>query len=405
MTSVHSNSLSSAIESNDIALVASLIAGGSVNVNARVANDLQRCSLLWLAAKLGRAEIVTLLLDAGARIDDFNDQRETPCHAAVRFGHCRVVEQLIVRRANLSLRDRRENRPVDIAIELGDAAVMAVFIALAPLDGETVCNAAVVSVNFIHQFFTQCDGPYDLRTIRGASGCTPLHIAARRTGTDVVTKLIEIGVDIDACDTEGRTCTFEAVVSNNVDALRCFIAAGANVDIPDDEGDTPLHLTVYTVYTGYCAFELLGAGADVHARNRAGQSACFVAAKQGPVLAMRAMLAFGADFDAPDNSGVTPRQLASRRSISWTAGDVALARRHVVLTQLRFVRKRAFEICVALQALELDAVRTIEILRCACGPVAPLIQFHLWWQIVTTIKHSKRDERFRATDRGQPTLS
>jgi ankyrin repeat protein len=79
MTSVHSNSLSKAIESNDIALVATLIAGGSVNVNARVGDE-HGSSVLWRAAQQGRVEIVELLLGAGARIDDANDLQETACH-------------------------------------------------------------------------------------------------------------------------------------------------------------------------------------------------------------------------------------------------------------------------------------------------------------------------------------
>jgi hypothetical protein len=40
-----------------------------------------------------------------------------------------------------------------------------------------------------------------------------------------------------------------------------------------------------------------------------------------------------------------------------------------------------------IQSLQLDALQMCEIL--ACGPVAPLIPFHQWWNLVTTIKHFK----------------
>jgi ankyrin repeat protein len=121
----NNDSVINAIKSNNISLVTSLIAGGSVNVNARI--DKQNSSALHLAAQLGHVEIVALLLDAGAHIDDVNDYHDTACHAAVRECRIDVVKLLVARNANLSLakwRRRDANHHGDLQKErsAGDAA-------------------------------------------------------------------------------------------------------------------------------------------------------------------------------------------------------------------------------------------------------------------------------------------
>jgi hypothetical protein len=297
-----------------------------------------------------------------------------------------VVALLIARHANLTLLNSRMARPVDIAMENKDASVLMLF---AALDRDTLCNAVATSVDFIQRLLDDPSSRYDPRTIRSSRDATPLHVAARlRSDCAVIDKLIEIGIDIDARDVVGDTCTHIAVSTNNFEALCRFVAAGANLDIPDMNGETPLHITVYD-RDGHFALLLLAAGASVWPRNRAGQTACFQFAKHGALLAVHASFASGANFDEPDNAGVTPRQLAAKRSIELPprADQLESVRRRMVAIQLSLVRERAFEICVALQLLGLDALRTIEILRHACGPVAPLLPFHLWWKIVTTIKH------------------
>lgn len=73
-----------------------------------------------------------------------------------------------------------------------------------------------------------------------------------------------------------------------------------------------------------------------------------------------------------------------------TADDVEAARRIIARTRLDLVRLRAFEVCVALQSLRLNALQLCEILMHSCGAVAMLIPFHQWWAIATTVKHFRR---------------
>lgn len=55
---------------------------------------------------------------------------------------------------------------------------------------------------------------------------------------------------------------------------------------------------------------------------------------------------------------------------------------------MSFIRRRATEICIALQSLELPALVTQTLLDAAC-PLAELVPFHKKWNLVTTVKHYK----------------
>jgi hypothetical protein len=52
-----------------------------------------------------------------------------------------------------------------------------------------------------------------------------------------------------------------------------------------------------------------------------------------------------------------------------------------------FVSDRARQVCIGLQSLRIDALQMCEVLQFACGAIAPLIPFHIWWKIATTVKH------------------
>lgn len=101
------------------------------------------------------------------------------------------------------------------------------------------------------------------------------------------------------------------------------------------------------------------------------------------------VLAGGADLDAADERGKTPRQFLAERQVTVDPQQVESARRDIARTRLDFVRDRAMQVCIGLQPLQLDALQLCEILRFACGPLARLITFHQWWKIVTTVKHFK----------------
>jgi hypothetical protein len=82
------------------------------------------------------------------------------------------------------------------------------------------------------------------------------------------------------------------------------------------------------------------------------------------------------------------------RRVSWrprrlkdgefeNAAGVEAARHRIAKMRLDLIRQRALNVCIRLESLELDALQMCEISTPACGRLASLIPFHIWWKIGT----------------------
>jgi hypothetical protein len=149
----------------------------------------------------------------------------------------------------------------------------------------------------------------------------------------------------------------------SVECARVFLAAGANVNARGNRGETALHLTISRFLYGRSEDDIL---ATIHA-----------------------LIVAGAEIDVADMDGVIPRQLMAERGVVVDEAKVECARRRIAKQRIDFARGRALQVCIGLRSRSLSALQTCEILQYACGPLAPLIPFHIWWSIATSVKHFK----------------
>ncbi len=88
--------------------------------------------------------------------------------------------------------------------------------------------------------------------VRSVDNATPLMLAGRRTGTEeevvqTMEMLLELGIDINAVDSNGETAMHMAAYSNRADAIRFLARKGANIEVWNQEnkyGWTPLAIAV-----------------------------------------------------------------------------------------------------------------------------------------------------------------
>lgn len=112
-------------------------------------------------------------------------------------------------------------------------------------------------------------------------------------------------------DGKGRTALGYAAMSGNETFVALVLEAGAQVDLPDARGLTPLMLACCFPFDDKpvhpaCVQALVDAGANVDFQEaRSGAAALGFAASIGKLEAVLALLAAGADTEVQDHSGNT----------------------------------------------------------------------------------------------------
>ena len=141
-------------------------------------------------------------------------------------------------------------------------------------------------------------------------GASRLHRAAATETEHQVRDLINRGADPNLRNWRGETPLHRAAIRNpDLDVHRALIDAGADVNARDNTGATALHRAAGQPSPGRADL-LIEAGADVNARDKAGSTPLHEAAGKGLDEGAKTLLKHGADPNLPDNTGRTPLHLA-----------------------------------------------------------------------------------------------
>lgn len=153
-----------------------------------------------------------------------------------------------------------------------------------------------------------------IETAEGAHGQRPIHSAVESGNAWLVDCLCRNGAEIVSKLTGGATALHRACLHNNRVVAKQLIEADADVNMTDNEGDTPLIYMVYRFSSqniSFADFEetanlLLAAGADVDAKMRGGYAALHVALLRCCVFGVKHMIRAGTDVNISVERGLTP---------------------------------------------------------------------------------------------------
>jgi ankyrin repeat protein len=139
---------------------------------------------------------------------------------------------------------------------------------------------------------------------------SPLHRAAQEGDLAAATALIDAGADIEIRDDNGRTPLLDAVWGRHASTVQLLMDRGADINAPTNELWTPLMEAVYQSESNPCngsvVRALLDAGADIHAQNDQGQTALHLAIRGGSLEAVMLLIDRGADVNHQDDDQRTP---------------------------------------------------------------------------------------------------
>ncbi|XP_030195389.1 ankyrin repeat and SOCS box protein 3 isoform X1 [Gadus morhua] len=135
---------------------------------------------------------------------------------------------------------------------------------------------------------------------RSDHGLTPLHEAARAGETGCVREVLSMaaasGVFIEYVNTRapnGQTAVFMAAAEGHTDVVKLLATAGANINVKDALGLTPL-LAAVSNDKPATAMALIRKGGAVHVTDASGQSCLHLASAQGSIVLVSMLLRFGA---------------------------------------------------------------------------------------------------------------
>jgi ankyrin repeat protein len=322
-----------AVRQDDREMADRLIKAGA---NVKAANR-YGVTPLYLACVNGSAPMIAKLLDAGADANAATTEGETALMTVARTGNVEAAKVLLAHGADVNSKEQwRQQTPL----------MWAVAESHPEMAQELIAHGADVNVRQVEWHWERqiTKEPRDKWMPLG--GQTPLLFAARQGCVECARVLVKAGADMNALDPHDMTAMVMALINGHYDFAAFLIDQGADPNLADDTGRTPLYAAVddhsmpesnlpapREVDNRLTSMDviqaLLAHGAKVNAQLKkqtpyrtkvdrgadtlltTGSTPLLRAAKAGDAEAMQVLLGKGADAKLFTKSGITPLMAAA----------------------------------------------------------------------------------------------
>lgn len=253
----NNQSVVKAIQENDEEKVKSLVASENVNQFTEDYWFHAKVPLLFIASKLGRANIVKLLLQKGAEIDAVDSLGRTALQAACEENFEDVVDILLTKNADPNVKRFDEHRtpnntPLGCAIKTGN---------MSTIEKLLKAGAHVNLYDMPSRKSCLSDG-------KVVTNGNYLHSSLGQSNPDIVKVLCKHGCDVDFRDENGETPLFLAVRLVDIESAKILLEHGASSNVVTDQGNT-LNIAAATVPVNKDMIKLLVEnGAQLNVREK-----------------------------------------------------------------------------------------------------------------------------------------
>ena len=184
------------------------------------ANVNQKCdrgnTALHVCVMENSVEILCILIAAGANIDAKNDDGITPAHVACQYGYAMVLKKLIEKGADVNSQDKQGITPFHVACTMSNHEI------LVPL----------------------LESGADFHAVTN-DGSSPLHFACRHDRLPIIQFLIFNNMGLNIPNNLGHTALHDACVNGNADSAHVLMICGADTTGVDKNGRTALQCSSF----------------------------------------------------------------------------------------------------------------------------------------------------------------
>lgn len=282
---------------------------------------------LLLAAYEGNDDVVELLLEAGADVDETAGPdgsvtaaaAVTPLLAAAAMGHMKTVSRLLFWGAAVDAIDCEGRTALCLAAARGSIDVVRALLdrgldenhrddlgwtplhAAACEGHRTVCAALTESGSMA------CVGEMDIE------GRTPLILAAQEGHWSTVRLLLDRRSPIDHRAYDGHSALSASLLEGHAEVADLLMRRGADTNVRDAEGRPLLYLLVLEGQLDMATLLIEKGGVPLESKDGEGRTALHVASWQGCIEMVDLLLKHGANPNSQDKAGRPPMH-----SVAWT---------------------------------------------------------------------------------------
>ena len=309
------------------------------------------------AAEHGQQSIIQLLLQRGASVHHGTIGNRLPIHFASEYGHVNIVEVLLSQdKSQLNLRDHLGQTPLHKASRNGRKEVVKFLLSQNEIEADpedndgwrplmhAITDEDGLMVEMILEY-PEVDPNHRLKD----HGQTPLWLAITTKDDDRILQLLLQRSDLELNRTArfGEACIFRASMWSMLTGLQTLLKKGADVNLPNEDGRTPLsiaasrgHKEVLEILLKHpnidlnqadelnktplmyaaeedqkeCVKLLLSHKPSLEVRDKEGRTALSLAAIKGNKIPSKFLLKAGATVNTQDLKGNTPLALAAENN-------------------------------------------------------------------------------------------